>query len=405
MAFVRSCLRSLHGGDGVALASLLRLDNDALSSWAAAPALAPHAFSQAGEQASLFLAAHATAATLAASGAWPEAYDTFAAEGVQPFVRWFREQDDAGVAVPVMQQIATNLYDLASKAEKASGSMAAAAEDSRLSNAGMKLQSCFSEAFNPKKDKDKKMACLSIVIAMFRLYFSINTLHLTRNLVNSMSARNAPDFDSFPASQRATYRYYTGRLLVFEDRFAEAEEHLAYALRHAPRASHSAVALRNRRRVLAYLIPVRMLLGRMPSDELLRMHGMDNTFGPVKRACVTGDLRAFNDVMEATTVSHIQLGTFLLMERLRQFVLRTLLKRVHLVTQPTLPPTNFQLDLHQFQRALAMCASSDEDAPDIEEAECLVVTLIYRKAVKGYISHKLRKLVLSKKDAFPSQWS
>ena len=265
----------------------------------------------------------------------------------------------------------------------------------------MKLQNCFSEAFNPKKDRDKKMACLTIVITMFRLYFAINTLHLCKNLVNSMAARNAPNFDDFPASQRAAYRYYTGRLLVFEDRFAEADEHLQYALRNIPPVHASEAARRNRRRVLAYLIPVRMLLGRMPSDRLLAESGLDAAYGPIKRACVTGDLGAFNAAMEASTVSHIQLGTFLLVERLRMLAQRTLLKRVHLVTQPSLPPTNFQLDLHSFRAALAMCHTDGGDPPDIEEAECIVVNLIYRKAVKGYVSHKLRKAVLSKKDAFP----
>lgn len=33
--------------------------------------------------------------------------------------------------------------------------------------------------------------------------------------------------------------------------------------------------------------------------------------------------------------------------------------------------------------------------------ECIVANLIFQKYVKGYISHKLRTVVLSKQDAFP----
>ena len=37
----------------------------------------------------------------------------------------------------------------------------------------------------------------------------------------------------------------------------------------------------------------------------------------------------------------------------------------------------------------------------MDEAECIVANLIHKKYIKGYISHAQRKLVVSKKDAFP----
>jgi nuclear mRNA export protein PCID2/THP1 len=38
---------------------------------------------------------------------------------------------------------------------------------------------------------------------------------------------------------------------------------------------------------------------------------------------------------------------------------------------------------------------------DMDEVECIVANLIFRKYVKGYISHKSRVAVLSKVDPFP----
>jgi nuclear mRNA export protein PCID2/THP1 len=38
---------------------------------------------------------------------------------------------------------------------------------------------------------------------------------------------------------------------------------------------------------------------------------------------------------------------------------------------------------------------------DLDECECVLANLIYRKYVKGYISHKARTLVLSKQQPFP----
>lgn len=37
----------------------------------------------------------------------------------------------------------------------------------------------------------------------------------------------------------------------------------------------------------------------------------------------------------------------------------------------------------------------------MDEVECLVANLIFRRYVKGYLSHKSRVAVLSKVDAFP----
>ena len=38
---------------------------------------------------------------------------------------------------------------------------------------------------------------------------------------------------------------------------------------------------------------------------------------------------------------------------------------------------------------------------DLDEVECIVANLIYRKYLKGYISHSHRVVVVSKQDPFP----
>ena len=39
---------------------------------------------------------------------------------------------------------------------------------------------------------------------------------------------------------------------------------------------------------------------------------------------------------------------------------------------------------------------------DLEETECIVANMIFDNKIKGYISHEHQKVVLSKKDPFPS---
>jgi hypothetical protein len=57
-----------------------------------------------------------------------------------------------------------------------------------------------------------------------------------------------------------------------------------------------------------------------------------------------------------------------------------------------------QVSLQLFLEALNWCGCG----MDIDEVECIVANLIFRKFIKGYISHKLRVLVLAKNDPFPS---
>jgi hypothetical protein len=51
----------------------------------------------------------------------------------------------------------------------------------------------------------------------------------------------------------------------------------------------------------------------------------------------------------------------------------------------------------KYQRALAWQGVE----MDMDAVECIVANLIYRKFVKGYISHQHKVAVLSKTDAFP----
>jgi hypothetical protein len=69
--------------------------------------------------------------------------------------------------------------------------------------------------------------------------------------------------------QKVTYRYYVGRLNMFEDKYEEAEKNLDYALAHCYKYS-----LRNKKRILNYLLPVKLLRGRLPTPSLLEKYKM-----------------------------------------------------------------------------------------------------------------------------------
>ena len=56
---------------------------------------------------------------------------------------------------------------------------------------------------------------------------------------------------SFPVSDVVMYKYYIGRLNMFEDKYEDARECLRFALKYCPKQY-----LQNRRRILASLVPI-----------------------------------------------------------------------------------------------------------------------------------------------------
>lgn len=56
-----------------------------------------------------------------------------------------------------------------------------------------------------------------------------------------------------------------------------AEQHLEYALKHCHRN-----AAKNKSCIMYYLIPVKMLLGQLPSEQALKMYNLDVYAGIVQ---------------------------------------------------------------------------------------------------------------------------
>lgn len=172
---------------------------------------------------------------------------------------------------------------------------------------------------------------------------------LCRRLVDSVeSPQHLPALDKFPTADSVTFRYYTGRLCMLRDDLRGAEDRLSRALSDtsvymkqqragtgdgvlasAVTATGSAATERNLRRILLYLVPVRLLMGQlMPKVQLLQEHRL-HAYVDIVRALRSGDARLFRDTMSRHQAWLIHVGVFMVLERLRLHVFRTLFKRVH----------------------------------------------------------------------------
>ncbi|KAH9147070.1 hypothetical protein LEN26_004803 [Aphanomyces euteiches] len=255
-----------------------------------------------------------------------------------------------------------------------------------VKNAEQHLKRAFSMTVNDRAPAElsKKPATLYIVNQLFKIYFHLNAINLCRNLIRAIELQ---DFNRFVKRDQVTYQYYLGRIFMFEDQYHKAEECLEYAWRHC----HSKYK-RNKRQILQFLVPVKLILGVMPSQALLQTYSLDEFLG-ISRAIQQGNIRDFNQSLDKFQDQFVLQGVYLLMEKLRPIVMRNLLKKVHFVRDK-----KHQLKLVDFQVAIDVV---DGTEMAMDAVESLVANLIFKGYVKGYISHKLKVLVLSKSMPFP----
>lgn len=104
----------------------------------------------------------------------------------------------------------------------------------------------------------------------------------------------------------------------------KAETDLQFAFDHIPPKFHH-----NRRLVLHYLIPTRLLHGSLPSSRLLEeFPELAALYRPLALAIKSGNVQLFDEALSIGGSRLIGLGTYLTVERSRGVAVRVLFKKV-----------------------------------------------------------------------------
>ena len=207
------------------------------------------------------------------------------ARGVKDFVKAYRADEDAAWTRDAWYVAVDDARALAQRADEAL--KRGGEKPSKLADAGSTLMLVY-RAVSQTSTAEKKAPQLHVVNNLFKVYFKLNALHLCKNLINAVNLPTFLPFDSFPKSEKVTYNFYVGRLAVFEDAYERAAEHLEYAFAHC-----HAQSARNVRLILQYLIPVKLILGTLPSRKLLEKYEL-REFVDVVEAMRRGDARTLD---------------------------------------------------------------------------------------------------------------
>lgn len=149
------------------------------------------------------------------------------------------------------------------------------------------LQDSYSKTFNDRTEYQpgapfddvgsKQAGVLAIVNLLFEMYFRLNILRLCKNLIRPVETKKLSEKGSM--AEMVTYRYFIGRLSMFEDQHSSAETHLEYALQHCHKN-----AKENKKRILKYLIPIKLYRGRLPTTQCKLVRNTIFLLKPINRS-------------------------------------------------------------------------------------------------------------------------
>ena len=302
-------------------------------------------------------------------------------------------RDDAW-ALPAMHVINLDLRLAALQADRQL--VAKGSKGEKLEAAARVLNKSFQITVTDRAELSvsKKWGALHVINNLFKIYFELNNLRLCQNLIRAVEGPGFPraiDGETvagrrFPVAQLVTYKYFVGRLSMLNSQVVKAAAELQFAFDRCPRG-----AAKNKRLILRYLVPVRMVLGSFASEALLQKYRLP-FFVALCRAVHRGDLAAFERELTAHQQLFIRHGSYLLVERAKIITYRNFFRRIH-----ELDPQANKMDIGKFRR----CLQATGTEMDADEIECVLANLIYSGYLKGYISHQHGKLVVSKGVAFP----
>lgn len=305
---------------------------------------------------------------------------------IQTLTKIIQSQKEENWCLPVMYAVCLDLRLLAQRAEKDRSSSETPGE--LLEKAAECLMGCFRicAADNRSSEEDtKRIAMLYLVNQLFKVYFRINKLHLCKPLIRAIESSAFKD--SFSLSQQITYRYFVGRKAMFDSDYKAADQYLTFAFENCHKLSK-----KNKRLILIYLIPVKILLGYIPSKLVLEKYDLLQFWELVQAVC-QGNLRLLDQVIEKHETFFIRCGIYLIVEKLKIIAYRNLFRKVYLMIN------THQIPVESLMLAMHFNGYTDVD---LDETQCIVANLIYDGKIKGYISHQHRKVVVSKQNPFPA---
>lgn len=166
-----------------------------------------------------------------------------------------------------------------------------------------------------RKDQDTQATVTTLLLRSY-----LSTSHITQADLLIAHSQFPP---AAANNQIARYLYYLGRIRAIQLSYTDAHEHLVAATRKSP-SSNSAKGFYQA--AMKLLIIVELLTGDIPERSTFRQPAMEKSLEPyfeLVQAVRVGDLESFLNIVRANNSTFRRDGTYTLILRLRQNVIKT----------------------------------------------------------------------------------
>ena len=283
---------------------------------------------------------------------------------------------------PIVKYLIRNLYQTVIKTK----------DEKKISDCGRTLISFFSKF---QTSDENKMTVLYCVVVLMKIYFKLKTYRNSITLVTWFDKSNMSDED-LPQSENATFSFYQGRLALYELKISDARDVLTRAFELcinnvSPSAKHNAKI------IYEYLVPINLFFGIYPKKTEIEI---DSNYFNLSKSVYEGDLGLFSSSLDELEDRMISFGTVLIAGKLKPFVLRNLIRNIHISQEEELEKMKAPvIKLEQILNVIKNVYKYEEI--DIEELELSVIGVLYRGLIGGYVHHGNKVIVFGKKNPFP----
>ena len=277
----------------------------------------------------------------------------------------------------------------------------------RLTYLASILLKLFNNIRSQINDTPKKTIILFVSNKLCLVYFKLSNPLLCRNIFSNMNNANLK-FTGFSRLEQVQYRFYLAKFYLIKDQLVDGYRHLEWCLENCSGRSNSI-------RILKYLLPVGMVIGKVAKYEVILglLNNQKVPFLPIyyelDLSLRQGNYQRFNDVI-VTHSQYLKDENLLLMliNKSKLIILRNL---VHKTWQITGRPSNLDYDAVKIALQTSLGPNIERLKPtfpifqdiiniDDHVIENVFITLIDQNLLKGKIFPRLRKVALSKSNAF-----
>lgn len=276
---------------------------------------------------------NASAVTSAAQGVtdWESAYDAWAM--VYSRASTFFSLPDTTWFVPTLRFFASSLVSLATSVDQRTDPT----RKRKTTDAAGRLSKSAGMAGNDRSPasgpETKRIAVLMLANLSFKAYFSLNNTRLCETVLGSVEnavklnrAANARDQTGeacYSQADRVTYRYYLGRLRLFQHHIRSASTHLRWAFDNCTLRK-----MNNKRAILIPLIATYLILGRYPDEALLASASLQLYYSDLIRCIKSGDAAGALEALDRNMDWFRTRGLYLILrEKLQVTVWRNLFRK------------------------------------------------------------------------------